>query len=124
MGYNRRNTIIIRTWDEGRAQAARLKAAEMFKSVEGGIDPSPIVVSAIDDFTFFIPFHGSENGCAAQDAFIRWLEEQRFTDGSRSFSWAAVLCGDDGETSFVRNPEEWEIGRRGAELRIKGMGLA
>src|SRR5262245_731630 len=89
MEQHNRHTIITRTWDLRKAQDARNKAIEIFGSIEGGIEPSPILVSATDDFTFFIPFKTSDKGCAAQDAYIRWLEEQHNGDGSRVYSWAA-----------------------------------
>ena len=87
MKHNRRHTIVVSTWNEDKAHQARHKAAEMFCSVEDGNAVSPIQASGQDNYSFLIPFEGSETGCTAQDTFIRWLEEQQDRDGSRSYAW-------------------------------------
>jgi hypothetical protein len=102
-GHNK-HKIIVSTWNRQRAELARTTASRLFENLEG--EPSAIVASSSDEYTFVIPLENGDGGYAAQDAFIRWLEEQQDGDGSRSYSWAAIQSNDPGDTA------DWNLGRR------------
>ncbi len=112
MVYRRHHAIIVTGDNEGLVDEAEEVADEIF-----GVDHVNIKEeSEYNGFwTFMIlPDGGYENcqesieGDCNRDEFIKWLEEQKFGDGSSSFNWVEVQYGDDfGETKIVRDSDAY-----------------
>lgn len=111
MGYMRHHAILVTaSQDSGRINTAHAKAVEICGELV-----SPIIKSAINCYgSFFVAPDGSKEGWAnsnngdiRRDAFVEWLNRQRWSDGSTSYSWAEVQYGDDeGESIITRHSDE------------------
>lgn len=111
MGYMRHHAIIVTTWHEARAEAARGEAVGVFA---GRAPVSPLLASPINGYwSFMVGPDGSKQGWSdsdrgdeARDALVAWLHAQRYEDGSSAFSWVEVQYGDDnGDTRVVRDSD-------------------
>lgn len=119
MGYMRHHAILVTSWkikhdtvtEAPNLKLAHKKAREIF-----GKTVTPIIKSPVNGYgTFMVAPDGSKEGwtdSAAGDdrraAFIKWLDEHRYDDGSSSFDWVEVQYGDDEGATFVvaHNDEE------------------
>jgi hypothetical protein len=125
MGYMRHHAIIVTSWNEKLANEAHKKACQIFSGSKE-YDPTavkpeiitPIVYASCNGYyTFLIGPDGSKEGWGTsdegddcRDAFISWMDEQRYDDGSTSLDWVEVQYGDDeGETKVCRHSDEKPI---------------
>ncbi len=113
MGYERHHAIVVTASDHGRAVVARQHAAEIFgDNVVTGLVFSPTNAYV----SFMVPPDGSKEGWTESDvgdrkreAFIGWLDDQRYVDGSSPYDWAEVQFGDDERVTVVtRHSDEPE----------------
>lgn len=109
MGYMRHHAIIVTSSDKESLATARGVANGLFGTV------SEIVPSITNGYASFLVapdgskdgWNDSELGDGARDAFVNWLDTQRFADGSTLLNWVEVQYGDDeGDTHVVRHSEE------------------
>lgn len=98
MGYMRHHAVLVTSWDTEKLDAAHSTAESL---VPGLV--SPIVKGRVNtEESFFIAPDGSKEGWDTSNegdeqraAFIAWLREQEWGDGSSPFAWALVQYGDD-----------------------------
>lgn len=98
MGYMVHHAILVTSWDTEKLDTAH-QAAE--RIVHGLV--SPIVKGRINtENSFFVAPDGSKEGWDTSNegdeqraAFIAWLREQEWSDGSSPYAWALVQYGDD-----------------------------
>jgi len=111
MGYMRHHAIIVTSWQKERLIEAHEVAERYFNNV------SSIIHSGINGYTsFFVPPDGSKEGWAdsdlgddRRDKFLRWLDEQKYDDGSTHYDWVEVQYGDDEKiTKITRHSDEGE----------------
>ena len=109
MGYMRHHAIVVTTYSASHIADAHVKATAL------GLNPTPIQESAINTYVSFavLPdgskegWDESDTGDTRRDAFIAWMNAQRFSDGSSPLDWAEVQYGDDeGETCITRHSDE------------------
>lgn len=126
MSYMRHHAIIVTSFmrkKEGRQsitlEDARDRAVAAF-TIDGQCLVSEIVDGAANGYgSFMIAPDGSKEGWPtsddaehARDAFIEWLDAQRFEDGSSLFCWVEVQFGDDkGETKVLRDSDAYRRAR-------------
>lgn len=111
MGYVRHNAIVVSSWSEDKIAKAREVAAEMVPGLVSEVIPYRINGGG----SFLIAPDGSKEGweesdCgdSQRDAFVAWLETQRYEDNSTPFCWAEItLSGDDREAKIVRHA--WQV---------------
>lgn len=119
MGYMRHHAIVVTTYKSELAAEAHKQATALFQSEPGvrafnGISPAdmitPVLESPVNGYcSFAILPDGSKEGWADSDVgdtaraeFVKWLESQRYVDGSSPLAWVEVQYGDDeGETRIV-----------------------
>jgi hypothetical protein len=112
MGYMRHHMIVVTGWDKKIIWEAHMKACEIFfQPSHGGnsVGVTPIMTSPVNHYyTFFVPPDGSKEGWndsydgdENRAAFIKWLDQQRYEDGSTSLNWAEVQYGDDDRDNRV-----------------------
>lgn len=104
MGYMRHHAIVVSSWDDDLVQKAHKAATDTFPHV------SQVVAHAVNGGgSFLVPPDGSKEGWQdsrlgddRRAAFIRWLDGQRYDDGSTSIRWVEVMyADDDGEAAIV-----------------------
>lgn len=109
MGYMRHNAIIVSGSYDDWIERAHIKATDL------GMHVTPIVESDLNDIqTFLVIPDGSKEGWAESDdgdkrrsEFRRWLDKQRYEDGSSPLAWVEVQYGDDeGETKVVAHSDK------------------
>jgi hypothetical protein len=85
------------------------------KAVELGMDPTEVRTSGVNSYdTFLIPPDGSKEGWPAsaegdarRAAFIAWVRDQVYADGSNPIAYAEVQYGDDEhEAKLVRSSDD------------------
>jgi hypothetical protein len=112
MGYDRHHAIVVTTFSDGYAARAFDRARELFAPV--GCPVSAPVLSGVNHWlTLFIGPDGSKEGWdasdagdRARDAFVGWLEGERYEDGSSLYAWVEVQYGDERrETKIVRDSD-------------------
>lgn len=112
MASNAYHAIAVTSFSIDAVNAAHAKARELFGAC--GTVVSPIVsdmYSSVRSF-FIAPFAGRDSfstnskydECRA--AFIRWLDTQRYTDGSGPLSWAEVRYGEADAAVTAHDQEE------------------
>lgn len=119
MGYIRHRAIVVTGTYDGWAGRAHAKAEELAR--EHGIGGyaerlvSPLLGPSVNDTeSFFVAPDGSKEGWemsdegdAFRDAFVDWLEGQRYEDGSSPLAWVEVQYGDDNQdTRVIRHSDE------------------
>lgn len=116
MGYMCHHAIIVSCWNTDALEKARAKAIALFTDPglagddalmghDFGQLVSPVLNSVINhERTFFIAPDGSkegwitsDHGDRCRDAFIAWLDLQRYEDGGSALKWALVQYGDDNQ---------------------------
>ncbi len=113
MGYMRHHALIVTTYDEKRIDDAREQAEAIF----GSKDVTPILSSRSNGYwTFFIQPDGSKEGWAESDdgderraKFIKWIDDQRHSDGSCPFDYSEVQYGDENGDDKILNSSEWPV---------------
>lgn len=103
MGYMKHHTIVVTSWDcelllKAHGEAERLK-----------LGVSSVVDSNVNVYkSFFIApdcskegWRESDEGDAARDTFVRWLNEQRHDDGSTNLEWFEAAFGSDDKQAQV-----------------------
>lgn len=112
MGYMRHHAIIATSWDEKHLLPAHVKARDLFEGTKAYV--SEITPPAQNGYvSFFVAPDGSKEGWAdsdiaeaARDAFVFWLEQQRYEDHSSWLDWVEVQFGDDeGDTRVMRGDD-------------------
>jgi hypothetical protein len=115
MGYMRHHAIIVTNWNSEESphpmkDTPTIEDAHR-QAQECGLVTSPISPPATNGYRTFLVFpdgskegwETSDEGDAARDAFVAWLEKSRYDDGSTPFDWAEVQYGDeDGHQYVVR----------------------
>lgn len=103
MGYMRHNVIVVTSWKEEAIADAAATARRIGLQVLG---PSDEVVNGYR--SLLVCPDGSKEGWAESDAgddkrkhFRRWLNEQRYEDGSTSLCWAEIAYGGDDENAEI-----------------------
>lgn len=95
----RHHAFVVTSYNEREAQKAHAKALGLF-----GLDRVTTVMTSPSNayYSFFVGPDGSKEGWPESDkgdelraAFIEWLREQYFEDGSSPYFWAEVQYGDD-----------------------------
>ena len=106
MGYMRHHAIVVTSCNEELLTEAHKKASEIFSQV------APVTPETVNGYVSFLiapdgskeGWSHSEQGDKARDAFIKYLEAQRYDDGSISINYVEVQFGDDdGVTNIIRN---------------------
>lgn len=108
MGYIKHHTIVVTTWDTPNIQKARDMACEC------GCLVSEVVVSKDNGYmTFFVAPDGSKEGWDpsyagddSRNAFVRWLESQRYDDRSSPYEWFEASYGSDDRKATIER-QEW-----------------
>ena len=103
MGYIRHHAIIVTSADQTALKQAHAKAVEIFKDI------APITPESMNGYASFLiaPDGGkegrerSDQGDAARDTFIAWLEQWRNADGFTELDYAEVQFGDDEGVSLL-----------------------
>jgi hypothetical protein len=121
MGYTRHNAIIVSasygqrvTEGEHWAVIAHSKAVELFGDIAAVTEVTPTTMNNYR--SFLVAPDGSkegwdlsDSGDAARDAFVTWLREQAYDDGSSPLDWVEVqFADDDRETCIIRCDDEVE----------------
>lgn len=110
MGYERSHAIVVSSFDE-----AHLARAHSEAKLFCGDLVSPIVPRRINGGgSFFVAPDGSKELWEESDLadtqrndLIRWLDTQRYGDGSTPLDWVEVQFGDDEhETLVTRHSDE------------------
>ena len=104
MGYMRHHAIIVTSWDTARLQEAHEAARERL-----GEEVSEIVPSRMNGYGSFLVapdgskegWADSDDGEAQRDAFVAWLNDESWEDGSSPFDWVLVQFGDEDEDQRV-----------------------
>ena len=103
MGYMRHHAIVVTSSDESLLREAHREAKEL----------CPLTTEVSDEamngyFSFMVPPDGSKEGWeesdegdAARDALVAWLDAKRYEDGSTALDWVEVQFGDDDKESIV-----------------------
>lgn len=105
----RHHTIVVSSFSEERIKCAQDKARSLFNrmldedDVQWGGMVSGALLSPVNGYwTFFIAPDGSKEGWSESERgeklraeFVRWLDEQRHSDGSSSIHWVEVMFADD-----------------------------
>jgi hypothetical protein len=106
MGYMVHHMIVVTSHSRDLITEAHAKATEIFGQLNimnRCIGVTDIFTSPINHYcTFFVPPDGSkegwtdsEDGDVARASFVKWLDAQRYEDGSTSLKWALVQYGDE-----------------------------
>ena len=112
MGYSRNHAIIITTHDPSLMVQAEAVALRLFLYVA---PVTPVMRHPVNGSASFaiLPdgskewWDHSNRGDEARTDLIRWMNEQRYSDGSSPFDWVEVQYGDDnGETIVIRHSDE------------------
>lgn len=100
MGWIRHHAIVVTggEWGNTTISDAHEKARSVFPTVSG------LLPSGVNGFkTFLIPPNGSKKGWprsgagdSRRDAYIEWLREQTYEDGSSPLDWVEVQYGGTG----------------------------
>jgi hypothetical protein len=106
VGYIKHHAIIVTSWDDQEIRRAHDAAVTIFGT---GVS-TPIPARVNGGASFFVPPDGSKEGWPDSDegdarrtAFIKWLDRQRYEDGSTSLSWVEIwFGGDDHDGGFER----------------------
>ena len=106
MGYIKHHAIVVTSWNDKFIEAAHAKAVEFCRSVTDLTEPA-----VNGQRSFLVAPDGSKEGWTESDhgdatraLFMRWLDEQRYDDGSTSLAWAEVVIGaDDNEAHVERH---------------------
>jgi hypothetical protein len=123
MGYMRHHAIVVTGYDD-RVTEAHRRAADVF--LPGQV--TEVVVSPVNDYrSFMVATDGSKEGWSESDdgddrraAFVGWLNDQRYGDGSSPFDWVVVQYGDDDlETAVV---DDVDAARRAEVVTVKTGG--
>lgn len=108
MGYMRHHGIVVTSFSDEKIREAH-KAAK-----NTGLTLTNLVRSPVNGYsTFFVCPDGSkegwwdsDNGDSQRGSFIKWLEGERYEDGSTIFAWAEIQYGDeDGENLMLQSDE-------------------
>lgn len=112
MGYMRHHAIIVTSFKEESIRRAHNEAGDWGfpDSMLGQILKSPMN----EYYTFMIGPDGSKEGWEESNEgddkrinFIRWMDTQRYDDGSSPLDWVEVQYGDDErETKIVSHSDE------------------
>lgn len=109
MGTIHHHAIIASTWKEEQAD----EAAEFLQNAE--IQHARLRSSWNATHTFFLPPDGSKEGWPESDigdakrqAFIAYLEDQRYEDGVSCWDWIEVTYGELGQYIERGNCSEGE----------------
>jgi len=103
MGYMRHHAIVVSSWSGEDTRKAHKHAMDIFPLV------SEILTTNINGYhSFFIPTDGSKEGWDEsdlgddrRDSFIKWINSQRYEDGSSSLDWVEVQYGDDNKQTII-----------------------
>lgn len=108
MGYMRHHVIIVTSWNLQQIVEARETALDMFNIHQ----VSQLIYSPVNNYNTFIVapdgskegWEDSDKGDDQRDIFIKWLNKQRYEDGSSSLDWAEVQYGDEnGDARVLRH---------------------
>lgn len=112
MGYMRHHAIIVSSYSEERIAPAHTTARDLFADTHAHV--SNVTPPAMNGYvSFFVAPDGSkewwpdsDRAEAARNAFVEWLERQRFEDASSWLDWVEVQFGDDeGDTRVTRGDD-------------------
>ena len=118
MGYMRHHAIIVTSYDEASITEAHKHATAC------GMCVSPVSDSVVNDYQSFAVFpdgskegwSDSDHGDTAREIFIKWMDSQRFSDGSGPLSWAEVQYGDDNRKTKVTAHSDEDSRRSAGKL--------
>lgn len=103
MGYTAHHAIIIASYDPERTMQAR-DVAQLTGLICTDIHPWAINRGS----SFAVLPDGSKEGWpesdefdGLRDKFVKWLDAQKYDDGSSPFSWAEVRISPDDKDSIV-----------------------
>jgi hypothetical protein len=103
MGYVIHQAIVVTSWEKELREKARAKAVEL------GMCVSDMTKEVTNGYaSFMVAPDGSKEGWSESDEgdtkremFKRWLDAQRYGDGSTSLEWAEVSYGSDDKDARV-----------------------
>jgi hypothetical protein len=106
MGYERHHAILITSWDDQIAAKAHAEATRLFDDIA---PVTPVMHASVNGYYSFavLPdgsqegWNHSKEGDEARTDLIRWMNAQRYSDGSSPLDWAEVQYGDDNNVSVV-----------------------
>lgn len=108
MGYKRHHAIIVTSFKADLVSRAHSVAADI------GLPVTSIQDSKVNRYsTFAVTPDGSKESWHTsglydrkRQAFIQWLRDQRYEDGSSPFDWVEVQYGDDDLDTAVDNSSD------------------
>ena len=112
MGYIKHHAIIVTSYSREHLARAHTKAGMLFAGVTAITPMMPGHTSSFESFAVLPDgskegWDESDNGDAARIAFKRWLDRQRWSDGSSPLEWCEVFySADDRASGTSANP--WE----------------
>ena len=103
MGYIRHHAIIVTSADQAALKRAHAKALEIFKDI------ASFISEFVNGYASFLiapdgskeGWEHSDQGDAARDTFITWLEQWRNADGFTELDYVEVQFGDDEGVSLL-----------------------
>lgn len=102
MGYMRHHAIVVASWSDDLLKKAHEVAEGSFPWV------SEIAENSLGIGSFFVPPDGSKEGWNESDlgddrrnGFTKWLDAQRYDDGSTSLDWVEIQFGDDNKKTEI-----------------------
>lgn len=109
MGHMRHHAIVVTTWNHELIDQAHAKAVEL------GMSVSNVTSEVTNGFRSFLVapdgskegWDQSDQGDQQRDAFIEWLDEQRYEDRSTALDWVVVQFGDDNrKPAIIRDSDQ------------------
>ncbi len=98
MGYMRHHTIVVTSSMSTLIRLAHKRAIDLLGELV-----SPIILGVVNGYeSFFVAPDGSKEGWqesidadTSRDKLIKYIEEQKYEDGSSSIKYVEVYFGDD-----------------------------
>lgn len=125
MGYMRHHAIVVTSYDEDRIVRAHEEAHALFDAEDYAgrqvAQVGPLTDASVNCFQSFLVapdgskegWDESDRGDAAREAFVAWLDAQRYSDNSSSIDWVEVQYGDENHETKVVNDSHAQIREHG-----------
>ena len=107
MGYMRHHAIVVTSWSEESLEKAHKKAEQIIPGLVSNIVNGKC--NGVKSFCILPDgskegWDESDIGDQQRDIFIKWINKQRYEDGSSDYDWIEIrFGGDDEECKILRN---------------------